>query len=161
MTRSLIPREILWRHISKTRRAIRLKFCIRNAFMAIMTYTKFHFNWLMLTLIFGIWASEPRACRTTEKAGPDRDSRFPSSRRHFWYVQTSWFGPVGGWFGMIGSLYGAPGIEWIAESLNPQGAYADGIVPQLKFFVWPNKRIFHENWYPTRTISMNFATSVC
>ena len=27
--------------------------------MAIMTHDKFHFNWLMLTLIFGIWASEP------------------------------------------------------------------------------------------------------
>ena len=42
--------------------------------MTIMTHTKFHFNWLMLTLIFGIWASEPppRAWRTTEKAGPDR-----------------------------------------------------------------------------------------
>ena len=41
--------------------------------MAIMTHTKFDFNWLMLTLIFGIWASEPpRAWRTTEKAGPDR-----------------------------------------------------------------------------------------
>ena len=41
--------------------------------MAIMTHAKFHFNWLMLTLIFGIWASEPpRALRTTEKAGPDR-----------------------------------------------------------------------------------------
>ena len=26
--------------------------------MAIMTHAKFHFNWLMLTLIFGIWASE-------------------------------------------------------------------------------------------------------
>ena len=39
-----------------------------------MTHAKFHFNWLMLTLIFGIWASEPppRAWRTTEKAGPDR-----------------------------------------------------------------------------------------
>ena len=24
-----------------------------------MTHAKFHFNWLMLTLIFGIWASEP------------------------------------------------------------------------------------------------------
>ena len=36
--------------------------------MTIMTHAKFHFNWLMLTLIFGIWASE----RTTEKAGPDR-----------------------------------------------------------------------------------------
>ena len=41
--------------------------------MAIMTHAKFYFNWLMLTLIFGIWASEPpRAWRTTEKAGPDR-----------------------------------------------------------------------------------------
>ena len=37
-----------------------------------MTHAKFHFNRLMLTLIFGIWASEPRAWRTTEKAGPDR-----------------------------------------------------------------------------------------
>ena len=27
--------------------------------MAIMTPAKFHFNWLMLTLLFGIWASEP------------------------------------------------------------------------------------------------------
>ena len=42
--------------------------------MAIMTHAKFHFNWLMLTSIFGIWASEPPppAWRTTEKAGPDR-----------------------------------------------------------------------------------------
>ena len=73
MTCSLLPREIMWRHISKTRRAIRFKFCIRNAFMAIMTHAKFHFNWLMLTLIFGIWASEsPQAWRMTEKAGPDR-----------------------------------------------------------------------------------------
>ena len=41
--------------------------------MAIMTPAKFHFNWLMLTSIFGIWASEPPwAWRTTKKAGPDR-----------------------------------------------------------------------------------------
>ena len=41
--------------------------------MAIMTHTKFYFNWLMLTLIFGTWVSEPSwAWRTTEKAGPDR-----------------------------------------------------------------------------------------
>ena len=38
-----------------------------NAFMAIMTYAKFNFNGLMLTLIFGI-----RAWRATEKAGPHR-----------------------------------------------------------------------------------------
>ena len=41
--------------------------------MAIMTHATFHSNRLMLTLIFGIWASEPpRAWRSTEKAGPDR-----------------------------------------------------------------------------------------
>ena len=41
--------------------------------MAIITHAKFNFNWLMLTLIFGIWASvPPRAWRTTEKAGTDR-----------------------------------------------------------------------------------------
>ena len=43
--------------------------------MAIMTHTKFDLNQLMLTLIFGIRASEPippLAWRTTEKAGPDR-----------------------------------------------------------------------------------------
>ena len=41
--------------------------------MGIMTHAKFHFNRLMLTLIFGIRASEPppRAWRTTEKAGSD------------------------------------------------------------------------------------------
>ena len=44
--------------------------------MAIMTHAKFHFNRLMLTLIFGIWASEPsRAWQTAEKAGPDRAKR--------------------------------------------------------------------------------------
>ena len=37
-------REILWHHISKSRKATRLKFCIRHAFMAILTYAKFHFN---------------------------------------------------------------------------------------------------------------------
>ena len=42
--------------------------------MDIMTHAKFYFNQLMLTLIFGIWASEPplRAWQTIEKAGPDR-----------------------------------------------------------------------------------------
>ena len=44
--------------------------------MAIMIHAKFHFNWLMFTSIFDIWASEPpRAWRTTEKAGPDRVKR--------------------------------------------------------------------------------------
>ena len=38
--------------------------------MAIMTHAKFHFDRVMLTLVFAIWASEP--WRTTEKAGPYR-----------------------------------------------------------------------------------------
>ena len=45
--------------------------------MGIMTHAKFHFNRLMLTLIFGIRASEP-AWRTTEKAEPDRVKIFAS-----------------------------------------------------------------------------------
>ena len=42
--------------------------------MDIMPHAKFHFNRLMLTLIFCIRASEPttRAWRMTEKVGPDR-----------------------------------------------------------------------------------------
>ena len=32
---------------------------MRNAFIDIMAHAKFYFNRLMLTLIFGIWASEP------------------------------------------------------------------------------------------------------
>ena len=58
MTCSLFPRENLWHHICKARRAISLKFCIKNAFIAIMTHAKFHCNWLTSTLIFGIGASE-------------------------------------------------------------------------------------------------------
>ena len=46
---------------------------MKNAFMDIITHAKFHFDQLMLTLTFGIRASEPpRAWRTTEKTGPDR-----------------------------------------------------------------------------------------
>ena len=52
-TGSLLQREILSRHISKNRK---LKFCIRHAFMAIMTHAKFYFNPLSITLIFGIRA---------------------------------------------------------------------------------------------------------
>ena len=52
MTCSLLEREILWHHISKTREATGLKFCTSHAFMAIMTHKKFHFNLLMITLIF-------------------------------------------------------------------------------------------------------------
>ena len=66
--------------MSKSRRAIGLKFCTRSTFKDIMTHAKFHFNRLMLTLIFGIRASEPSppAWRTTEKAGPDR-VKFPTN----------------------------------------------------------------------------------
>ena len=59
-------------YISNTRRAVGLKFCIRNAFMFVMTHAKFDFNRLILTLIFGIWASEPLPSQRTEMAGPDR-----------------------------------------------------------------------------------------
>ena len=45
-----------------------------NAFIDIMAHAKFHFNRLMLTLIFGI-----RAWRTTEKAGPDRVKGTPGT----------------------------------------------------------------------------------
>ena len=39
--------------------------------MAIMTQAKFDFNWLMLTLSFGIRVSEPPwVWQRTEKAGP-------------------------------------------------------------------------------------------
>ena len=42
--------------------------------MAIMTHAKFHFNRLIVTLIFLASGpvSYPRAWRTTENAGPDR-----------------------------------------------------------------------------------------
>ena len=51
--------------------------------MDMMTFAKFHFNQLMLNLIFGIRASEPppRAWRTTEKAGPDRINRVEGQSR--------------------------------------------------------------------------------
>ena len=44
---------------NENEKSYQIKFSIRNAFMAIMTHVKFHFNRLMLTLIFGIRASEP------------------------------------------------------------------------------------------------------
>ena len=43
--------------------------------MTIITPAKFHLNRLMITLIFGIRASQPpfpKARQTTEKAGPGR-----------------------------------------------------------------------------------------
>ena len=47
----------------------------------------------MLTLTFGIWASEPpRAWRTTEKAGPDRvkdmTEKIPDKRDTLYYWET-------------------------------------------------------------------------
>ena len=75
MTSSLLQRKTLRLHISKNREATGLKFFVRHAFIAIMTQEKFHFNRLMVTLIFGNRASElppPQARRTTEKAWPDR-----------------------------------------------------------------------------------------
>ena len=55
VTCSLLQREILWRHISRNSKATRL----RHAFMTVLTHAKFYFSRLMVTLIFGIWASEP------------------------------------------------------------------------------------------------------
>ena len=45
--------------------------------MAIVTHAKFHFNRLMITFTFGIRACDPKARRTTEKAG--RDTIKPST----------------------------------------------------------------------------------
>ena len=45
----------LWHHISKTRKATRLKFCIRNAFMCIMTHARFRVD---VNFGFSIWASQ-------------------------------------------------------------------------------------------------------
>ena len=55
---SLLYRETLSHDFSKKRKANRLKFCIRHAFMVLMTQAKFHFNRMRVTLVFGIWASE-------------------------------------------------------------------------------------------------------
>ena len=56
--------------------------------MSIMTHAKFHLNWLMLILIFGIWASEPPspALQTTEMAGFDGPHPI-SSRGHLAHPQ--------------------------------------------------------------------------
>ena len=48
--------------------------------MDTITLPKFYFNRLMLTLIFGIWASEPsQAWQMIEKVGPDRVKAFATS----------------------------------------------------------------------------------
>ena len=51
-----------------------------------ITHAKFHFNRFMLTLIFGTRTSNPRASRTTEKAGPD-DRVNPSGLRDEKFLQ--------------------------------------------------------------------------
>ena len=62
-----------------------LKILHQECFVVIMTHAKFHFNWLMLTLIFGIWATEPPppprplAWRKTENSRPDTVNRGKSS----------------------------------------------------------------------------------
>ena len=74
MTGSLLLRELDFvTSYLENWKSYQPQICIENAFIAITTHAKFQFNRLMLTLIFGIRASEPpRAWRTTEKAGPDR-----------------------------------------------------------------------------------------
>ena len=54
-------------HISITREATRLTFCIRHDFITVMTHAQFEPNRLMVTVTSGI-----RAWRTIQKAGPDR-----------------------------------------------------------------------------------------
>ena len=61
----------LWRHISKNRKATRLKFCIRHSLMLIMTHAKFHFNRVTVTINFGI-----RACEHS-LPGPDERLKRP------------------------------------------------------------------------------------
>ena len=61
--------------------------------MAMMTHAKFHFSQLMVTLIFGIWASEPpspRAWQTTQKVGPERVNRPKISFGFFLENQFCW-----------------------------------------------------------------------
>ena len=55
----------------QNKKATKLKFFIRHAFVPIFTQAKFHFNRLMVTLIFGI-----RAWLTIEKAWPDIGIRY-------------------------------------------------------------------------------------
>ena len=58
--------------------------------MAIMTHVMFHFNWVMLTLIFGIRASQPPTPpQTTEKAGPDGVEEISTTLRTFIGVETA------------------------------------------------------------------------
>ena len=53
--------------------------------MGTMTQAKFYFNQLMLTLIFGIQASDPPlARRITEKAGPDRVNIIAKKALYVW-----------------------------------------------------------------------------
>ena len=53
--------------------------------MAVITHTKFHFNRFLVSLIFGIRASEPWTRRTTEKAWPDVLKPLPT-----FYLTSSW-----------------------------------------------------------------------
>ena len=80
MTCSLLEREILWCHISKTSKAAKFKFCIRHAFITIMTYAKFYLSQLMIHqhLFLASGPLPSRAWRMTEKAGHDRvTTQFP------------------------------------------------------------------------------------
>ena len=70
MTRSPRQKGILWRHISKTRKATRLKFCIGHAFMAIDS-CKVSFQSVDGKLDFwhpGLWAT-PRLGKRLKRPG--------------------------------------------------------------------------------------------
>ena len=70
MTCSILPMEIFYVISPKLEELPDSNFASGMCLWpCIMTHAKFHFNRLMLTLMFGIWASEPPwAWRTTEKA---------------------------------------------------------------------------------------------
>ena len=75
MACSRLEREILYRHISQTRTATKLKFFIRHVFVVIMTHAKFYSQSVDGNFDFWHVTSNPSfswAWRTTEKAGPDR-----------------------------------------------------------------------------------------
>ena len=57
--RSLIERGILWRHISKSRKANFLEFCILDSLMPLIMCIKFQINELILTLLSGVWDKNP------------------------------------------------------------------------------------------------------
>ena len=57
--RSLVERQILSRHISKSRTQNFLKFCILNSLMLLIMCTKSQINRIILILFSGMWDKNP------------------------------------------------------------------------------------------------------